>query len=53
VITKIVLSIIVLLRFIASSYAQEPVVVRIAYQPTSSAIILGKAKGFYDQAFTK
>lgn len=50
---KIILSVIILAGFIPFSYAQEPMVVRIAYQPTSSAIILGKAKGFYDQAFAK
>lgn len=42
-----------LLSFSPFAYGQTPVVVRIAYQPTSSAIILGKAKGFYDQAFAK
>lgn len=52
-ITKIISNVIVALSFIPFSYAQEPIVVRIAYQPTSSAIILGKAKGFYDQAFAK
>jgi sulfonate transport system substrate-binding protein len=41
------------LWFVSHVYGQEPAVVRIAYQPTSSAIILGKAKGFYDQAFSK
>jgi sulfonate transport system substrate-binding protein len=50
---KIILSVIFVLCFIPVSYAQEPIVVRIAYQPTSSAIILGKAKGFYDEAFVK
>ncbi len=50
---KIILRVILLLGFTPFSYAREPVVVRIAYQPTSSAIILGKAKGFYDQAFAK
>ena len=34
-------------------FAGEPITVRIAYQPTSSAILLGKAKGFYDKAFAK
>jgi sulfonate transport system substrate-binding protein len=50
---KIILSVIILAGFISFSYAQEPILVRIAYQPTSAAIILGKAKGFYDQAFAK
>jgi sulfonate transport system substrate-binding protein len=50
---KTILSLIVLSGFVPFSYGQTPVVVRIGYQPTSSAIILGKAKGFYDQAFAK
>ena len=50
---KTILSLIVLSGFVPLSYGQTPVVVRIAYQPTSSAILLGKAKGFYDQAFAK
>jgi sulfonate transport system substrate-binding protein len=50
---KIIFSVIVFLSFIPLARAQEPIVIRIAYQPTSSAIILGKAKGFYDQAFSK
>ena len=50
---KTILSLIVLSGFVPFSYGQTPVVVRIAYQPTSSAILLGKAKGFYDQAFAK
>ncbi len=29
----------------------SPVTVRIGYQPTSSAILLGKSKGFYEKAF--
>jgi sulfonate transport system substrate-binding protein len=35
------------------STAHAQTIVRIGYQPTSSAIVLGKAKGFYDQAFAK
>ncbi|HVM33477.1 MAG TPA: aliphatic sulfonate ABC transporter substrate-binding protein [bacterium] len=31
--------------------AAAPVTVRIGYQPTSSAILLGKDKGFYEKAF--
>jgi sulfonate transport system substrate-binding protein len=50
---KTILSLIVLSGFVPFSYGQTPVVVRIAYQPTSSAILLGKAKGFYDQSFAK
>jgi sulfonate transport system substrate-binding protein len=50
---KTILSLIVLSGFVPLSYGQTPVVVRIAYQPTSSAILLGKAKGFYDQSFAK
>ncbi len=52
-ILKIILSVLILIGFIPFSHAQEPIVVRIAYQPTSAAIILGKAKGFYDQTFAK
>lgn len=50
---KIIFILTLLLGFVPFSYSQIPVLVRIAYQPTSSAIILGKAKGFYDQAFAK
>jgi len=50
---KPIFSMILLLGFVPFSYSQTPVLVRIAYQPTSSAIILGKAKGFYETAFAK
>jgi sulfonate transport system substrate-binding protein len=50
---KIILWVTTLLWVNPLAYGQAPVVVRIAYQPTSSAIILGKAKDFYDQAFSK
>lgn len=40
--------------FMVSAVAcQETPLVRIGYQPTSSAILLGKAKGFYEKAFAK
>ena len=48
---KIILVLIVFLNFSPAAMAEETV--RIGYQPTSSAIVLGKAKGFYDQAFAK
>lgn len=35
------------------STAHTQTIVHIGYQPTSSAIVLGKAKGFYDQVFAK
>ena len=50
---KTIVSLIVLSGFVSFSYGQTPVVVRIGYQPTSSAILLGKAKGFYDQVFAQ
>jgi sulfonate transport system substrate-binding protein len=48
---KFILALMMFLNFSPATMAEE--IVRIGYQPTSSAIVLGKAKGFYDQAFAK
>jgi sulfonate transport system substrate-binding protein len=48
---KFILVLILFFKFMPTVMAQD--VVRIGYQPTSSAIVLGKAKGFYDKAFAK
>ena len=48
------LSVIVTLLATAASQADEPVKeVRIGFQAASSIILLGKAKGFYDEEFAK
>ena len=49
---KIIAGLLGLLLLAGAAHAQGGLV-RIGYQPTSSAILLGKAKGFYDQAFAK
>ncbi|HTA75915.1 MAG TPA: aliphatic sulfonate ABC transporter substrate-binding protein [bacterium] len=48
---KIILASLLIVGFAVPAMSQE--IVRIGYQPISSAIVLGKAKGFYDQAFAK
>jgi sulfonate transport system substrate-binding protein len=48
---KIILAIGLCLALHSTVYTQT--IVRIGYQPTSSAIVLGKAKGFYAQAFAQ
>jgi sulfonate transport system substrate-binding protein len=50
---KIILAMIGFISLTGIAQAQDSPTVRIGYQPTSSAILLGKAKGFYDQVFAK
>jgi sulfonate transport system substrate-binding protein len=42
-----------LFLFVSGSWGTEAQVVRIGYQPSSSVLLVGKAKGFYEKQFLK